>query len=345
MPIPSRLVNEHTDVSSGDLDHLTALVEDWALIADLSLSDLVLWLPTWNDAGAVAVAHVRPTTAPTSVPDEVVGVFQPEGRSAALDQAMMFGRSVHGRDHARPLVPTGVEAYPIHRREGVQRSADWESDAGRDRGVVGVVVRHASDAPRVAGQLEDFYLSTADRLFSMVVAGRFPVVETVTGASGHPRVGDGVLRVDPQGVVEYASPNAMSALRRLGWPADVVGSDFSSVVTRLARRHAALDSSVTELVRGIRAGRAEIEGSRATVLLRSIPLMRDVLPDERDGAVILLRDTTDLRRKERALLSKDATIREIHHRVKNNLQTVAALLRLQSRRSVDPAVQIGRAHV
>ncbi len=47
---------------------------------------------------------------------------------------------------------------------------------------------------------------------------------------------------------------------------------------------------------------------------------------------MLLRDVTELRRQERALLSKDATIREIHHRVKNNLQTVAALLRLQARR-------------
>jgi two-component sensor histidine kinase len=50
------------------------------------------------------------------------------------------------------------------------------------------------------------------------------------------------------------------------------------------------------------------------------------------GAVMLMREVTELRRHERILLSKDATIREIHHRVKNNLQTVASLLRIQSRR-------------
>ncbi|MGH3467426.1 MAG: sensor histidine kinase, partial [Thermocrispum sp.] len=49
--------------------------------------------------------------------------------------------------------------------------------------------------------------------------------------------------------------------------------------------------------------------------------------------LVLMRDVTELRLRERELLSKDATIREIHHRVKNNLQTVAALLRLQSRRT------------
>jgi hypothetical protein len=43
-----------------------------------------------------------------------------------------------------------------------------------------------------------------------------------------------------------------------------------------------------------------------------------------------------LRHRERELMTKDATIREIHHRVKNNLQTVAALLRLQARRTRAP---------
>ena len=49
-----------------------------------------------------------------------------------------------------------------------------------------------------------------------------------------------------------------------------------------------------------------------------------------------MHDVTELRNRDRALVTKDATIREIHHRVKNNLQTVSALLRLQSRRVEDP---------
>ena len=69
------------------------------------------------------------------------------------------------------------------------------------------------------------------------------------------------------------------------------------------------------------------------VQLRSIPL---VVGGQRTGALVLVRDVTELRRRERELLTKEATIREIHHRVKNNLQTVAALLRLQARRMSAP---------
>ena len=52
--------------------------------------------------------------------------------------------------------------------------------------------------------------------------------------------------------------------------------------------------------------------------------------------MVLLRDISELRRRDRLLLSKDATIREIHHRVKNNLQTISSLLRLQGRRLSSP---------
>jgi two-component sensor histidine kinase len=69
------------------------------------------------------------------------------------------------------------------------------------------------------------------------------------------------------------------------------------------------------------------------MLLRCIPLLDHGCVT---GAVVLVRDISELRRRDRLLLSKDATIREIHHRVKNNLQTISSLLRLQGRRSGSP---------
>jgi two-component sensor histidine kinase len=76
--------------------------------------------------------------------------------------------------------------------------------------------------------------------------------------------------------------------------------------------------------------RVEVEGRGATAVVRALPLRPRGVPS---GALVLVRDVTEVRRRDRALMSKDATIREIHHRVKNNLQTVAALLRLQARRT------------
>ncbi len=81
----------------------------------------------------------------------------------------------------------------------------------------------------------------------------------------------------------------------------------------------------------------ELEVDEVSVALRAIPLWRD---GEVSGAVVLLREVSDLRRRDRLLVSKDATIREIHHRVKNNLQTISSLLRLQGRRLTEPSAKI-----
>jgi two-component sensor histidine kinase len=96
-----------------------------------------------------------------------------------------------------------------------------------------------------------------------------------------------------------------------------------------SRTRGPVDEALVKLASGWAPRETEIEGNDCVVQLRAIPLKPK---GERIGSLILLRDVTELRRRERELITKDATIREIHHRVKNNLQTVAALLRLQSRR-------------
>jgi two-component system, sensor histidine kinase PdtaS len=84
---------------------------------------------------------------------------------------------------------------------------------------------------------------------------------------------------------------------------------------------------------GRRPIESDIEGEGAVTDVRIIPLLRGVT--ERRGALVLCRDVTELRRRERVISRREATIREVHHRVKNNLQTVASLLRLQARRLTD----------
>ena len=153
-----------------------------------------------------------------------------------------------------------------------------------------------------------------------------------TGAE--PRVGDGCVRVDA--VRSRASspvPTPSSAFRRLGLTTDLVGAHLGMVSGRIARRTGAVDASLALVAGGRLPGEVELTSQTASVTVRSLPLRH---AGRTRGALVLVRDVTELRRRERALLSKDATIREIHHRVKNNLQTVAALLRLQARRLADP---------
>lgn len=57
------------------------------------------------------------------------------------------------------------------------------------------------------------------------------------------------------------------------------------------------------------------------------------------GGILLMRDLTEMKEKEREIMIKSAVIKEIHHRVKNNLQTIASLLRLQMRRSNSDEVE------
>ena len=301
------LVEEHADLTPDVVASLADLIAAWDLVSDLAFSDMVLWVPTWNDAGYIAVAQVRPSTASTAVPEDLVGTFLPRGRQAVFDQALAHGQPVLARDPSRPWAPTSLEAVPLVRAHRV----------------VALLARYPSPVARGGSALEDIYLKAADELVSMISAGDFPVRDEVEDALESPRVGDGLLRLEETGRVDYASPNAVSAFRRLGLATNLVGASLAELVARLS--HRPVGSGVTAVVGGRAPGRVEVEAPSGTVVIRSIPLA--------EGSLVLIRDVSEVRRGQRTVLSREATIREIHHRVKNNLQTVGALLRLQSRRS------------
>ncbi|WP_193611905.1 histidine kinase N-terminal domain-containing protein [Nocardioides lijunqiniae] len=316
MPSLTELVRSHTDLDEADVAWLMLLQADWQIIADLSFADLVLWLPDQAGNGFWAGAQMRPTTGPTAYVDDIVGTFVPAGRRAMLDEAWSRGRLVReGDPEWRDDVPVRVETIPVRRQDRVI------AVIARNTNLLGV---------RTPSRLELSYLQTAADLTQMIAAGHFPSAGQRSDHADSPRVGDGFLRVDAAGRVVYASPNALSVYRRLGLSGDLAGLALSDLTRDLVPPRRRPDEETLSAVLGGRVHRdTEIGTDAVSLIVRAIPLRPQ---GEHIGGLILVRDVTDLRRRDRELVTKDATIREIHHRVKNNLQTVAALLRLQARR-------------
>jgi two-component sensor histidine kinase len=315
VPALNEVARAHTNLGPDDMQWLHRLIGDWQIIADLSFADLVLWLPDRDGLGYWGGAQLRPTTGPTAFVDDLVGAFVPRGRRALLDAAYDEGRIVReGDPEWRDDVPVRVETIPV------MRAGSMLGVVARNTNLLGV---------RTPSRLELSYLQTASDLTRMISLGRFPYEEP-SDWSLSPQVGDGFVRTNAAGIVSYASPNAQSVYRRLGLTRDLIGEPFATLTESLvptSKTPTAETLAVT--LSGLRPRETEFGNADATVVARTFPLQPG---DELEGAAILLKDVTELRSRERDLLTKDATIREIHHRVKNNLQTVAALLRLQSRR-------------
>ncbi|PRZ43350.1 two-component sensor histidine kinase [Antricoccus suffuscus] len=313
MSVLTELVVAHTGLDHESSEHLQLLVGEWQLLADLSFSDLLLLAPT-ADGRMICLAQVRATTAPTVYPDDLVGSYASAADTATCERVRRTGAPIRDR----------VTFFPV------RRAPDSE--------VIAVVSRKGSTREQQSSsQLEVAYLESATTLLSMVADGSFPPDNASTELLTGPRAGDGLVLLDETGMVKYASPNAMSAYRRMGVTTDLKGAAFISLTRSLV--HDRFDSEEMEhrlraALDGLSPLRIEVDVQGATVLYRALALSTHRRPS---GALVLLRDVTDIRRRDRQLLSKDATIREIHHRVKNNLQTVAALLRLQARRVSTPA--------
>ena len=320
MPSMNDLVREQTGLKAADLEWLHLIVADWQIIADLSFADLVLWVPTADETQYVAVAQMRPNTGPTSYVDDLVGHVVPRGRRPLLDQALDDGRIVReGDPEWREAVPVRVESIPVRRGDKV----------------IAVIARNTNLlTARTPSRLELTYLQTASDMAQMIATGRFPLPNSRSHLDAMPRVGDGMLRLDADGLVTYASPNAVSVFHRMGLTSELIGAHLGKLCTDLAVSTGPTDEALVETASGRKARDTEMANDRGNAMrLRSIPLRP---AGERIGALVLVRDVTELRRRDRELMTKDATIREIHHRVKNNLQTVAALLRLQARRLDEP---------
>lgn len=319
----SDLVYAQGRADEADVEWLHRLASDGQLLADLAFADIVIWVPT-ADGSFIAVAHTRPSGAATLFYRDIVAdLVRPQWRTQ-VTEAFASGMII---DSASPdwfeETPTRVRAVPIVRARGAE---------GTPPLVVGVLTRHTNlGEVRTPSRQQITFNDCADDLFGMIASADFPDLSAPTSPRrGAPRASDGLIRVDVDAMTTFASPNALSAFNRLGFADELEGEPLLEVATRIVPPGRQFDESLPIVMAGRAPWRTDLEARGVTVSLRTIPL-RD--HGTRIGAIVLCRDVTEIRHQEQELITKDATIREIHHRVKNNLQTVASLLRIQARRT------------
>jgi two-component sensor histidine kinase/PAS domain-containing protein len=306
----AELVRLHGRYDASQIGHLQRLVASWGPIADLCFADMLLFVPLAGDGGRrfVIVGQVRPSTNQTLYRDDFVGDIVDESARPLISRALRTGEIVEGEANLAAIDErVRMLAIPVR----------------FDGEVIAVCSRESRPSiGRQPGELERTYLAVFQRFARMIASGTFPFRSEEPGSEEAPRVGDGAMVLDAEGRVEYASPNAISALHKVGIHGNAEGHRIAELGLQEGAVRTALGTGqpVTE----------EIErGTDITVLFRCVPLLEDGAVT---GALVLLRDISELRRRDRLLVSMDATIREIHHRVKNNLQTIGSLLRLQGRR-------------
>ena len=320
------LLGSRTTITLDQADRLRELVANWQLLADLSFADLILWVPIRKDikmwpSGHIAIAHIRPTTAATVFTNDVIGDEIAWGIRTNIDEALSHGEIIRDSQFEQPgMMLVKEEAIPV----------TFNGQA------IAVISRHRDvEQMRTAGKLEINYREIAHQLYQMVAEGNFPYKNAGSLIEPAPRVGDGLIRLDVNGVISFASPNAKSAFSRMGWHGDLEGHNLGEAAQQVSiTTENPHEEGIKTQLNGKTLRRVEIENKGTTIDFLVLPLIQG---EDRIGAIVLLQNVTELRRLDRALVTKDATIREIHHRVKNNLQTVSALLRLQSRRINDPS--------
>ncbi|MGZ0185586.1 MAG: histidine kinase N-terminal domain-containing protein, partial [Acidimicrobiales bacterium] len=276
------LARSHTDLDEVEVGHLQDLVSIWGLLADLSFADLLLYGRRRGDGEAplILLGHVRPTTGTTLYRADLVGrSFEPR-RRPLVAEVFSTGSTISGMVNVGADRDVSLLAVPV-RRLGT---------------TVAVLARERiRPVDRPSSEQERTYLTVFDRFARMLEAGEFPYRDEERLRHRTPRVGDGLLLVDSNGRVEFASPNAVSLLHRLGMTRGVTGARFddtglgsSMLRAAFARRSAVIDEMERD--------------DEVAVVSHCFPLLES---GRATGAIVLVRDVTELRRRDRQLVSKD----------------------------------------
>ncbi len=307
--------------SEEDIGLLKRVTSALPLLADVSHADLLLYVRSADRA--MVAAQASPTSVPALYPTSMLGRSFSADEAVSVHRALFTAHMSHGvRGNTVGGAPTIQETFPVLAPSGkLIAVVSFETNLLEYE-------RRRKKNPIVRDAIV--------RLQQEALSGKF------SGADQISRLGEhyGSMVIDANARILYISSLAEQLYRKLGYTSSLLGRKLSELNSN---EHVFFKAMERE-----QCLEQRVEDQQLVLVKKVIPL-----PPERDQAllarfftrekkssvaVVLIEDITEEYRKEQALRIKSALIREIHHRVKNNLQTIAAILRMQARRTGSPEV-------
>lgn len=307
----SELCKMHTDLTDEDIQKLERIADILPIIADLVRADVFIDCITRDPNVAIVVAEAKPSMYPSMYKYTVVGEFALRENEPAALRTLEIGMAT------RDLKAITQENMAVK-----QNVVPIKNDSGR---IIGVLIME-QDITQDVNQNKhmEILAETAEQLTETLLTFRDKDNENVI--ANH--LNDAIVMLDGNGIATYANPVADELYRKLGYKDNIVGMNFNNLV---------LDgSTLEEVIQKQPFNISEVTVGKLSLQIKYATSRRK---DKLVGLSMLIKDITEVKEKEKELILKSFAIREIHHRVKNNLQTIASLLRLQSRRIDNEAVK------
>lgn len=294
------LCEKYTNLTGEEIETIKEINVGLQIMANLEDSDFFIDCLTTDDTTAIVVAEAKPQNVPSSYKKTVVGLLAEPQNEPAVARTFKLGVSTKQMKAVTQEYASVIQTVePIKHKERVigvlieERNAD-ENNEMRNR--IRFSDQSYAELANVLIRLEGENLWLADC------------------------IDEAVILIDMDGYVSYRNKIAWNLYQKLGYTVDILGQQY---------RGMALHGSNLEWVdQDANYSGIEVNIANLTLTVKQISLKSNNI----DFAV-MIQDITHIREKEKELILKSVAVKEIHHRIKNSLQTIASLLRLQGRRT------------
>lgn len=299
-----KLCKEYTDLTNEDIEKLESIEKVMPMIAGLVKADVFIDCLTRNPNVAVVVAEAKPSSGNSRYTNSVVGQMALRKNEPAALRTLEIGME------SKDLKAVTQENIVVKQNAMPVKNASNK--------VIGALIMETDVTEVVEHNTHMEILSeTTEQLTQTLM--NFREMESEDSITYH--LNDAIFMFNKEGQAIYANPVARELYKKLGYKDSLVGMHFDNLV---------LDgTSFNEITSEQNYGISEVAVSGLALQVKYAITKKS---SEMFRLIMLIKDITEVKEKEKEIILKAVAIREIHHRVKNNLQTIASLLRLQSRR-------------